>query len=279
MVTAVGTASPSAIAAPALKFGIIGVGRMGRRHLQVAKRLGFEISGLYDPSQDAINTALSGQELPASVVFRSVDDLFDRAAPQALVVSSTAPSHCEFVCRAARAGVRYILCEKPMAVSVSQCEEMIEACENVGTVLAVNHQMRYMEQYTQVKALADSPEFGGLRSMTVAASNIGFAMNASHYFEAFRYLTGEELISVSAWLDDERVPNPRGMQYDDRAGQLRAVSASGRRLYMEIGVDQGHGLHVIYGCRIRPDLFRSACRLLARRAARAATRDHGDDTL
>lgn len=233
-----------------MRFGIVGVGRMGQRHLQIAKALGFEIAGLHDPSQEAVGRALSDQGLPASVAFGSADELLDRARPQALVVSSTAPSHCELVCRAAAAGVRYVLCEKPMAVSLAECDRMMGACATAGATLGINHQMRYMEQYTAVKALADSPELGGLRSMTVAASNIGFAMNASHYFEAFRYLADEDVTSVSAWLDAERLPNPRGPQYEDRSGRLLAVTGSGRRLYMELGADQGHGLLVVYGCRL-----------------------------
>jgi hypothetical protein len=233
-----------------LKFGIIGVGRMGQRHLQIAKALAFEIVGLHDPSQEAVGKTLSDQSLPQSMAFGSADELLDGVKPQALVVSSTAPSHCELVCRAAQAGVRYILCEKPMAVSLRECDRMMEACAAVGATLGINHQMRYMEQYTTVKALADSPELGGLRSMTVAASNIGFAMNASHYFEAFRYLADEEVASVSAWIEAGKLPNPRGPQYEDRSGRLLAVTKSGRRLYMELGADQGHGLQVIYGCHL-----------------------------
>jgi hypothetical protein len=176
--------------------------------------------------------------------------MLETTKPDALVVSSTAPSHCEYVCMAAEAGVKYILCEKPMAVSLAQCDRMIEACKKSSSLLAVNHQMQFMEQYTVVKELINSPEFGGLRSVTVAASNFGLAMNAAHYFEMFRYMTGEQIGEVSCWMDSARVPNPRGAQYEDRSGQLRALSPSGIRLYMEIGGDLGHGIQVVYSCRL-----------------------------
>lgn len=232
-----------------MKFCAIGLGRMGRRHLQVATNLGFEIAGIYDPLPESIGLATKEYELPNEVVFDSAQRMLQTVRPDALVVASTAPSHCEYVCLAAAAGVRYVLCEKPMAVSIAECELMIEACVAAGTSLAVNHQMQFMEQYTAVKDLADSAALGGLRSVTVSASNFGLAMNGAHYFEMFRYLTGEEIESVSFWADAEKVPNPRGPQYEDRSGQLRAVTASGKRLYMELGGDQGHGIHVVYGCR------------------------------
>jgi predicted dehydrogenase len=175
--------------------------------------------------------------------------MLDTVCPDAVVVSTTAPSHCEYVCASAAAGARYILCEKPMASSLEECDRMIATCRAAGAKLAVNHQMRFMEQYTNIKGLIDTLEFGGLRSMVVTVGNFGLAMNGSHYFEAFRYLTGESIAEISAWLDPNNVPNPRGSQYVDRSGQLRGVTISGVRLVMELGGDLGHGIEVIYACR------------------------------
>lgn len=232
-----------------MKFCAIGLGRMGRRHLQVARNLGFDIVGVFDPLPESVQLAHEEQCVDASVVFSTVQSMLLTTHPQAVVVSSTAPSHCEYVIQAAEAGVRYILCEKPMAVSIEECDRMISACAEHGARLAINHQMRFMEQYTSVKQLVDSPAMGGLRTITVAGSNFGLAMNAVHYFEMFRYMTGEEIDVVSFWADEAKVSNPRGNQYEDRSGQLRAVSRSGVRLFMDIGGDLGHGIQVVYGCR------------------------------
>lgn len=221
---------------------------MGRRHLQVAKNLGLEIVGIFDPMPESIRLVREEYKLSEQVVFSSAKEMLEKTRPETLVVSSTATSHCEYVCMAAEAGVKFILCEKPMAVSLEECDRMIEACERSGSVLAVNHQMQFMEQYTIVKKLVNSLEFGGLRSITVAASNFGLAMNGTHYFEMFRYMTDESISKVSCWTDSAKVPNPRGSQYEDRSGQLRAVSPSGIRLYMELGGDLGHGIQVIYSC-------------------------------
>jgi predicted dehydrogenase len=232
-----------------VKFCAIGLGRMGRRHLQVARNLGFEIVGAYDPLPDSVRLAQEEHGIAGSVLFESVQTMLAVTHPQAIVISSTAPSHCEYVVQAAKAGVRYILCEKPMATSIEECNRMIAMCDAHCAQLAINHQMRFMEQYTVVKQLVESESFGGLRSVTVAAANFGLAMNAVHYFEMFRYLVGEDIERVNFWADAEKVPNPRGTQYEDRSGQLRAISRSGVRLYMDIGGDQGHGIQVVYGCR------------------------------
>lgn len=232
-----------------MKFAIIGLGRMGRRHVQVALDLGFEVLGIYDMFQGAIDETLNEFPALAGKVFSSAQALLEESGAQLLTISTTAPSHAEYVCKAAESGFRYILCEKPLAVSLDEADAMVATCANYGVQLAVNHQMQFMEQYTRIKEMIGGGEFGPLRSITVHASNFGLAMNAVHYFEMFRYVTGETLASVQCWIDNEKVPNPRGPQYSDYSGQLRGVSASGVRFNLEAGGDLGHGIQVIYGCR------------------------------
>jgi predicted dehydrogenase len=145
--------------------------------------------------------------------------------------------------------VRMILCEKPMADSLRACDEMIEACRAAGVRLAINHQMRFMEQYTLPKSLVDSEALGGLGSVIVSAGNFGMAMNGTHYFEMFRYMTGEAATFVSAWFSSDAVPNPRGPQFVDVAGSIRIETATGRRFYMDCSSDQGHGMLATYNCR------------------------------
>lgn len=232
-----------------MKICIIGVGRMGRRHITVAKQLGYQIIGIFDTNSEALKLAVSENGVSERECYSSIEQMLKELKPMAVVVATTAPSHCEYVCLAAAAGVKYILCEKPMAVSIAECNQMINVCKQYGAKLAVNHQMRFMEQYTKIKILCESEAFGGLRSITVAASNFGLAMNASHYFEMFKFMTNHIIDELSFRMDARKVPNPRGLQYEDFSGQIFALSDAGHRLYMEIGGDQGHGIHVIYGCR------------------------------
>jgi len=232
-----------------MKTAIIGVGRMGRRHIQVVRELGFDLAGVFDVSQASLKLAQDEYALSDQILFNDLDKLYFEVNPELLIIATTADSHCAMTCMAAEQGAKYILVEKPMAVSLEECDRMIETCKRYGTKLSVNHQMRFMEQYTEPKRLFETKAFDGLKSMTVVAHNIGLSMNGSHYFEAFHFLTGEDIVEVTAWLSLDVVPNPRGAHYQDRAGSIRAVTASGKRLYMEISSDQGVGLLVIYACR------------------------------
>lgn len=228
---------------------VIGVGRMGRRHVEMVRNLGLDLVGVSDIKAESLALAGSERAVPAAKQFTDARVMLEATAPECVVIASTAPSHCEYTCMAAESGAKFILCEKPMAISLDQCTTMIRVCADRAANLAINHQMRFMRQYTEPKRLVESPEFGGLTSATVIAGNIGMNMNGVHYFEMFRFLTEEVPATVTAWLSKENVPNPRGPQYVDRAGAIRIVVPSGKRFYLEAGADQGHGLVAIYTAR------------------------------
>ena len=239
----------NAISPKGLRTAVIGLGRMGLRHVQAAQSLGMEIIGGADPSAEARAALTRDHGVAAEACFADGPAMLAALKPEALVIATTAPAHAELVLAAVQAGVRYILCEKPMARSVAEAEAMIAACKTAGVRLAVNHQMRFMEQYTEVKALTGSEAMGPLASVTVAASNFGLAMNASHYFEMFRYMTGEDVAEISAWFEAEKLANPRGAQFDDASGRVLARTASGVALYLDFSAHAGWGVQVVYSCR------------------------------
>lgn len=223
---------------------------MGRRHVEAAQSLGLEIAGVCDLRSDMLALTEAERGVAGDRHYTDLDTLLRDARPDCLIVATTAPSHCAYTCAAAEAGVSYVLCEKPMAVSLAECDRMIEACRTNGTALAVNHQMRFMSQYTEPKALLASEAFGGLRSVTVGGGNFGLSMNGLHYFEMFRFLTDNETPRfVTAWFSEGVVPNPRGAEFEDRAGSVRVVTAAGRRLFLDCPADQGYGMFVLYGAK------------------------------
>lgn len=232
-----------------LRTAIVGLGRMGIRHLEAVQRLKMPVVGLADMSAAAVDAAADQAGLGAEGRFTDAIAMLDAVQAEAVVVATTAPSHASLVLAAVAAGAKYILCEKPMAASLDEVDAMTRACQEAGAVLAVNHQMRFMPNYSVVKAMIGGEELGPLVSMVVAGSNFGLAMNASHYFEAFRFLTGSRIATVSAWLESVQLTNPRGPQFDDRSGRLAATGEQGQGLYIDFSGGAGWGLQVVYICR------------------------------
>ena len=230
-----------------IKASLVGCGRMGQVHAQVLKELGINVTSLADKSKvctDLFIDKLYKQSPPAS--YRNLTELLANEQPDLLVIATTSDGHADHAIEGIKAGVPLVFLEKPVTNSLKQCLNLKDICQNKCVRLAVNHQMRYLSQYQIPKELMSSEAYGGLKSMHVSAGNFGLAMNGTHYLEAFRYLSGENIVEVSAWFDAQSLPNPRGAQFNDVSGCLRATTSSGRRLYIDSSINQGHGVQVTY---------------------------------
>lgn len=232
-----------------MKAAVIGLGRMGIRHLENLISLKLDVVGVCDPFEQSRVAAQDKASLADHRLFADAADMLVKSKPELLIIATTAPVHAELAILAAQLGVKAILCEKPMSTSLSAAQQMIDVCAKTGTKLAINHQMRFMDQYTIPKAMLDSEQFGGVTSIHVSAGNFGLAMNGSHYFEMFRYIAGAPTVEAQGWFSAETVPNPRGPQFEDRAGSVRLVAANGVRFTMDCSSDQGHGCRVNYTAR------------------------------
>jgi predicted dehydrogenase len=235
---------------PAVTVGLIGAGRMGRSHLLAASGLGLSIRSICDVNTKNLETVGGEFQVEAARRLTTPEAFFDQAeVPELVIISTTADAHARLTIAAAEAGAKYILCEKPMATSVSDCDRMLAACRRHGARLAINHQMRFMDQYVLVNNELTSDAFGGLASMNVVAGCFGVVMNGSHYLEAFRYLAKSPVVEIAARFDTAPMPSPRGPNFFDRSGHVAAVSASGKRLHIEAAADQGHGMTVTYAAK------------------------------
>lgn len=138
--------------------------------------------------------------------------------------------HAEYSIRAAQAG-KHVMCEKPMATSVAECEAMIAACRKAGTKLMIGYRSRF-EPYNKLAIeLARAGHVGPTRLITAEhgfpiqpgqwrldkpLSGGGSMMDIGIYsLNAARYLTGEEPVEVSAMESTDR-SDPRFRTVEDR---------------------------------------------------------------
>ena len=123
--------------------------------------------------------------------------------------------HAEFSVRAARAG-KHVICEKPMAMNVAECDEIIRTCKQEGVKLGMGYRL-HSEPYTkEVKRLVNSKVFGDVLYLNSEAgyrstrnpgqwrldrklSGGGALVNMGVYaIQAAIYGAGENPIAVSA---------------------------------------------------------------------------------
>lgn len=122
--------------------------------------------------------------------------------------------HKEFAIRTARAG-KHVIVEKPMAITVADCEAMIAACKKAGVQMAIGYRLHYEPYNMEMKRLGQEKVFGQVRLIEASLgyntsdpnewrlkkglAGGGPLMNVGIYcVQASRYITGEESVSVTA---------------------------------------------------------------------------------
>lgn len=121
--------------------------------------------------------------------------------------------HHEYTIRAAKAG-KHVICEKPMALNVKECEEMIAACNDNGVQLSIGYRMHFEPTTQEIMRIGQEKVYGDVRFVCAGAGYTesreghwktrknmggGAMMDMGVYsLQAARYVTGEEPISVSA---------------------------------------------------------------------------------
>lgn len=94
--------------------------------------------------------------------YENFDRIADDEAIDIVYVVLPNSMHAEFTIRAARAG-KHVICEKPMAMDVRECDAMMEACSRAGVKLGIGYRL-HSEPYTQeVKRLVREKTFGHVR--------------------------------------------------------------------------------------------------------------------
>lgn len=147
-------------------FGLVGCGRVSKRHLDLLGRgqiSGARLAAVCDIDLDRARAAGDAWNVPA---FRDLDDLL--AAPGVDVVSILTPSgsHAALAVAAAGAG-KHVVVEKPMALRLADADAMIRACDLARVKLFVIKQNRFNPPVVAARAALDAGRFGRLVLGTV----------------------------------------------------------------------------------------------------------------
>ncbi|MES2772781.1 MAG: Gfo/Idh/MocA family oxidoreductase [Bacteroidota bacterium] len=121
--------------------------------------------------------------------------------------------HAEYTIRAANAG-KHVICEKPMALSVEDCDSMITACKNAGKMLSIGYRLHFDPYHLEVARIGQQKMFGDIKKINTGFSFIarkgewrldkkrsggGPLMDLGIYcLQAVCYSTGMEPLAVTA---------------------------------------------------------------------------------
>ncbi len=225
-----------ALAAPSRKLGyaIVGLGSYGLGVIipQLANcthsRLAAVVSG--DPVKAAQTARRHGVSDHAIYSYDDFDRLRDNPDVDIVYVCLPNSMHAEYTIRAARAG-KHVMCEKPMATSVAECEAMIAACRQANRKLMIGYRCHFEPFNLEAMRRARAGEAGKIRYVRSEHGFIqrspdawrlkrslaggGSLMDMGIYsLQAARYMTGEEPVAVTARESTDR-RDPRFIEVED----------------------------------------------------------------
>ena len=128
--------------------------------------------------------------------------------------------HAEYTIRAARAG-KHVICEKPMAITVEECDAMIAACRDAGKMLSIGYRLHFEPYNIEMMRLGPGKTFGDIKKIIAAhglANTEGWRLDKTlagggplmdvgiYCVQACIYTTGMQPVAVRATGGKENRP-------------------------------------------------------------------------
>lgn len=198
-------------------YAVIGLGRIADHFMRgVRGSSDSKITGLVSGHRDKADRIANQYKVPSENIYNyeNFDEIAHNPAIKAVYVALPNSMHAEYTIRAAKAG-KHVLCEKPMAVSVSECEAMIAACKEAKVKLMIAYRCHF--EPTNLRAVQLIRD-GALGKIQTIESTYGFDIQPGEWrlskklagggpmfdvgiysLNACRYLTGEEPEAISAY--------------------------------------------------------------------------------
>jgi dTDP-4-amino-4,6-dideoxygalactose transaminase/predicted dehydrogenase len=216
-----------------LNVAVVGFGEIAPDHVAAYEGSGIaRVVAVSDVRPPALARALD--RWPGLRAYRDYRRMLAEMRPDVVSICTWPQSHAEMVEAAAAAGVRGIVCEKPLALRLDELDRMRAACEPRGVKLAGGHQYRFHRHFIRVAGLVRSGALGAIRSVRAEVKG-SLANNGPHLVDTVRFLLGDPAaLRVECRCERERCEFNRGIPAEDGA-RATMQFAGGLRVALETG--------------------------------------------
>lgn len=224
-----------------IRIGILGCGKIAQvRHIpEYAENPDCELAAFYNPTRkraEDMAVKYGGK------VYDTPEELLADPAIDAVSVCAANYAHAELTIKALRAG-KHVLCEKPMATNIEDCEAMAAAAAESGKFLMIGHNQRLAKAHVRAKQLIDAGTIGRIVTFRTTFGHGGpetWSINPGkntwffdkkkaamgvmadlgvHKTDLIQYLTGQRVVRTTAKLVtlDKRGEDGELIGVDDNA--------------------------------------------------------------
>jgi len=203
-----------------VRICMVGAGRVGKNHSRWITRHvpGGHVVALVDPVAEAL--AATGDEFGIEDRFPSLEEAMGKIAFDAVVITTPTPTHQSLTLSAAEHG-KHVFLEKPMALTLEECDAMIEATRRAGVILQIGFMRRFAPEFVEaarrieggeigrpmmIKSLSHGPGLPPAWARDLRTSNGMLAEVNSHDWDAVRWLMGSNYERVYAEVANFKGP-------------------------------------------------------------------------
>jgi UDP-N-acetylglucosamine 3-dehydrogenase len=215
------------------RAGIIGCGGISRHHARAYQnepRIGFVAAAEPDAEKRSKFGSEYGVKMYASAPEMLADAKLDIAS-----VCTPHPSHRKPVEQAAAAGVRALLCEKPLAMNLTDADAMIATCRERNVLLVIGHQRRFQPGHIAIAKPIRDGELGALTDVYFDVHHYDLMTWGTHGIDMIRWYNHDlPTTSVFGHVDISTIHNRHGGEAEDSAiscmtfeNGLRAIMTCG----------------------------------------------------
>lgn len=182
-----------------IKIGIIGHGFMGHEHETMLTQMdGIELVGFSDKDPAQLEDVKEGLKR-----YASNEELFNDPDVQVVLIAANNNQHHDLVLQAARAG-KDIICEKPVAMSLEELDDMVRVTKECGVKFTVHHQRRLDQDFRTMKEIYDRKALGDVYMIKNSLYGFNGNMHDWHVYISegggMLYDWGVHLIDQVVWM-------------------------------------------------------------------------------
>ncbi|MBM4034388.1 MAG: Gfo/Idh/MocA family oxidoreductase [Planctomycetes bacterium] len=176
---------------PKYRLAVIGTGGISRYHMGGWLKSGLgQLVAACDVQPANLEGFVREFGVAPEHAYSDAREMLRRERPEAVSICAWAQHHAALVVAACKAGVRGILCEKPMAYSNAEAEAMAKAAEVSGAKVMITHQRRYSRRIAKARQLIAKGAIGQVHTL-VARGGGGLTNTHSHSIDMLRYVLGD----------------------------------------------------------------------------------------
>ncbi len=165
-----------------MRYALIGCGRISPNHVMAAKNNNLEIVAVCDVVKENAKDKILKFDLdPNKVkVYEDYRELLKNEKLDLVAIATESGKHAQIALDCINAGCNVII-EKPIALSISDADEIIKAGKEKGVLVCANHQNRFNKSIQEIRSALEKNRFGKLLYGT---AHIRWARNHEYYDRA-----------------------------------------------------------------------------------------------